>query len=80
MDLTVGGIQHTPQKRRRSVLLLSFHTFRRVVYATIGFTLARIPADSFLETHHLAESFAVVKDHSHCEAIVTGSPGKGSYP
>ena len=36
LDLTAGGIHHKRQKRLRTLLFLSFHTFRRIVYATVG--------------------------------------------
>ena len=39
LDVTAGDIQSECQKWRRALLFLSFHTFRRVVYATVGFTL-----------------------------------------
>ena len=36
LDVTVGDIQSEYQKWHRALLFLSFHPFRRVVYATVG--------------------------------------------
>ncbi len=36
LDVTAGDIQSGGEKWRRALLFLSFHTFRRVVYATVG--------------------------------------------
>ena len=36
LDFTVGDIQDALQKRRMILVSLSFHTFWRVVYATVG--------------------------------------------
>jgi hypothetical protein len=37
LDFTAGDIQDARQKRWKTLVFLSFHTFRRVVYATVGF-------------------------------------------
>ncbi len=37
LDVTAGDIQSECEKWRRAWLFLSFQTFRRVVYATVGY-------------------------------------------
>ena len=41
LDFTAGDIQDARQKHRKTLAFLSFHTFWRGVYATVGLTLRR---------------------------------------